>query len=81
VVSLVSCTGSSCSVTLGGAGASAQVFGIPLVFEAISGGRASVRVGGTPVTCTEGERVSAGRLQLSCTRVTADTVSFAGTMR
>jgi hypothetical protein len=49
-------------------------------FEAISGGRASVRVGGTPVTCREGEQVAAGRLALSCTRVTGDTVSFSGTM-
>jgi hypothetical protein len=79
-VSLVSCTGSSCSVTLGGRGSSVEVFGVPLVFDSIAGGRASVRVGGTPVTCTEGERVTAGRLQLSCTRVTGDTVSFAGTM-
>jgi hypothetical protein len=80
-VSLVSCTGSSCSVTLGGRGSSAEVFGVPLVFDSIAGGRASVRVGGTPITCGAGERVSAGRLALDCTRVTEDTVSFSGTMR
>jgi len=79
-VSVVSCTGSSCSVTLGGRGSSAEVFGVPLVFDSIAGGRASVRVGGTAISCGTGERVSAGRLALHCTRVTEDTVSFSGTM-
>jgi hypothetical protein len=80
-VSLVSCSGSACSVTLGGRGSTAEVFGTLIVFDEISGGRAGVHVGGTRVTVTEGERVSAGRLELRCTRVTEDTVSFSGAVR
>src|ERR687890_1914185 len=56
----VSCSGSSCSVTLTGDGAEAEILGTTLSFDGVQDGRASLSVGGASVTCGEGETVTAG---------------------
>ena len=54
----VSCSTSSCSVTLTGDGAEAEIFGNSLSFGGIQDGRASLSVGGASVSCAEGESVT-----------------------
>jgi hypothetical protein len=76
VVSLVSCTDTTCSVTLGGAGSAVEVLGSTIVFGGIRDGRASLRVGTRTVPLSAGGTVRAGQLVLTCTSVTEDTVSF-----
>lgn len=77
---MVACSGSSCSVTLGG-DSRVHVLGTTISFEGVRDRRATLRVGDQAVTCTEGQSVSAGRFRLSCTSVTADTVTFTATAR
>jgi hypothetical protein len=72
----VTCSGASCSVTLSGDGAEAEILGTTLSFGGIQDGRASLSVGGASVSCAEGESVSAGPLQLECTSVTDDSVEL-----
>ncbi len=75
-VSLVSCTDQSCTVTLGGTGARAQVMGISIAFTEISSGRATVRAGDRDLSLTEGQSATVGQAQLTCTEVTQDRVTL-----
>ena len=72
----VSCEGSSCTVTLTGEGAEAEILGQTLTFGGVQDGRASLSVGGASVSCGEGESVNAGPLELSCSGVTDDSVEL-----
>ncbi|WP_448639885.1 hypothetical protein [Geodermatophilus sp. URMC 63] len=75
-VSLVSCSGDSCTVTLGGSGARAHVLGTTIDFVSIDGDRAVLRVGDQDVTCTAGQSTTVGALALACTEVAGDRVVF-----
>jgi hypothetical protein len=75
-VSLMSCTDSTCRVTLGGAGSAVEVLGSTIAFGDIRDGRASLRVGDRTVPLSAGGTARVGRLALTCTSVTEDTVSF-----
>src|SRR3954462_12358769 len=79
-VSIASCSGGSCSVTLGGAGAQVQVLGTSISFGGIRDGRATVRIRGRDVSLTQGQTVSVDRLVLRCTSVTRDTVTMVGSL-
>ncbi|WP_106276117.1 hypothetical protein [Geodermatophilus tzadiensis] len=72
----MSCSGSTCSVTLGGAGARAHVLASTIAFGAITDGRATLRVGGRDVTLARGDEVTTDSLRLVCTDVTRDTVAL-----
>jgi hypothetical protein len=76
----VSCSGSSCSVTLSGDGAEAEILGTTLTFGGVQDGRAELSVGGAGVSCAEGESVSAGPLSLQCTTVTDDSVELTASL-
>ena len=76
----VSCSTSSCSVTLTGEGAEADILGTTLTFGGIQDGRASLRVGEASVSCGEGESVTAGPLQLTCSSVTDDSVDLTASL-
>jgi hypothetical protein len=76
----VDCTGTSCSVTLSGDGAQAEVLGTPIVLGAVESGRASIQVGNQEIGCSQGERVSAGPLTLECTTVAEDTVTMTASL-
>ncbi|UOY00856.1 hypothetical protein [Blastococcus sp. PRF04-17] len=76
----VSCTTSSCSVTLSGDGAEAEILGTTLTFGGVQDGRASLGVGGTSVSCAEGESVTAGPLELQCSSVTDDSVELTASL-
>ena len=75
-LSRVSCSGDSCSVTLGGSGSRAHVLGTTFGLAAIDGHRATLRVDGRDVICDLGRGVSVGPLRLTCTAATDDTVTF-----
>ncbi|TFV53416.1 hypothetical protein [Blastococcus sp. TF02A-35] len=72
----VSCSGGSCTVSLSGEGAEAEILGQKLTFGGVQDGRASLSVGGASVSCGEGESVTAGPLELSCSGVTDDSVEL-----
>jgi hypothetical protein len=76
----VSCESSSCTVTLSGDGAEAEILGTTLSFDGVKDGRASLSVGSNSVSCAEGESVSAGSLKLECTSVTDDSVKLTATL-
>jgi hypothetical protein len=76
----VSCTTSSCTVTLSGDGAEAEILGTTLSFGGIQDGRASLSVGGASVSCAEGESVTAGPLELQCSSVTDDSVELTASL-
>ena len=76
----VSCSGGSCSVTLSGNDATATVLGKSLAFAGTSDGRATLSVGDSQVSCAEGQSVSAGPLQLACSKVTADSVELTASL-
>jgi hypothetical protein len=76
----VSCSTSSCTVTLSGEGAEAEVLGTTLSFGGVQDGRASLSVGGASVTCGEGETVTAGPLELTCSSVTGDSVELTASL-
>jgi hypothetical protein len=67
-------------VTLTGEGAEADILGTKLSFGGIQNGRASLSVGGASVSCGEGESVTAGPLQLTCTNVTDDSVELTASL-
>ena len=75
-LSLVSCSGDSCSVTLGGSDARTHVLGRTIRLIETDGDRATLRVGDQDVTCTAGQTTSAGGLRLACQEVTDDRVTF-----
>lgn len=70
------CSGTSCSVTLKGGGAKAQILGQQLAFGGVQDGRATLRAGGQSVSCAQGESVSAGPFSLTCTEVADDSVTL-----
>jgi hypothetical protein len=72
----VSCSTSSCTATLSGDGAEAEILGTTLSLGNVENGRASLSVAGASVSCAEGESVSAGSLQLECTSVTDESVEL-----
>jgi hypothetical protein len=72
----LSCAGTSCSVTLTGDGAKADVFNTTLAFGGVDNGRATLRVGNDEVSCAQGEKVAAGPLDLECTEITDDSVKL-----
>jgi hypothetical protein len=76
----VSCSGNSCSVTLSGDGAEAEILGTTLALGDVQDGRATLSVGGASVSCAEGESVSAGPLSLQCTSVTDDSVELTASL-
>ncbi|MGY1718435.1 MULTISPECIES: hypothetical protein [unclassified Blastococcus] len=76
----VSCSGGTCTVTLSGDGAEAEILGTTLAFDSVQDGRATLTVGGTTVSCAEGESVSAGPLELACSSVTDDSVELRATL-
>ncbi len=73
-VSIVMCSGTSCSVTLAGEGSAVRVLDTEMAFVGIRDGRATVRVAGQDVSCVQGQTVTAGAVTLTCTSVTSDTV-------
>ena len=76
----VSCSGSSCTVTLSGEGAEAEILGTTLSLGSVQEGRASLSVEGASVSCAEGESVTAGTLELECTSVTEDSVELTASL-
>lgn len=72
----VSCSASSCSVTLSGDSATADILGTTLTFGGVQDGRASLGVGSVSVSCAQGQTVAAGPLRLECSSVTADAVEL-----
>lgn len=65
----VSCSGTKCTATLTGDGASATILGTKLTFAGTKDGRATLGVGGASVSCTQGQSISAGPLSVTCTKV------------
>ena len=76
----VSCSGTSCTATLTGEGAEAEILGTTLSFDGVQDGRASLSVGGASVSCGEGESVTAGPLQLTCSSITDDSVELTASL-
>ena len=76
----VSCSGGSCTVTLDGDGAEVDVLGNTVTLGSVQDGRASIEVGGTSVSCAEGESVAAGPLSLECTTVSDSSVELTATL-
>jgi hypothetical protein len=76
----VSCSGSTCSVTLSGSGAEAEILGTTLTFGGVQDGKAQLSVGGASVSCGEGETVTAGPLSLECSGVTEDSVELSASL-
>jgi hypothetical protein len=76
----VTCTTSSCTVTLNGDGAEVDVFGNTVSLESVQDGRAGLQVGNASVTCAEGESVAAGPLSVECTSVSENSVELTATL-
>jgi spore coat protein U-like protein len=76
----VTCSTSSCTVTLSGEDAEVDVLGTTLSFGGVQDGRASLSVGGASVSCGEGETVTAGPLELQCSSVTGDSVELTASL-
>lgn len=76
----VSCSGSKCTVTLAGDGASAQILGQKVEFAGTKDGRATLGVGDASVSCAQGESVSAGPLSVTCTSVTDGAVELTASL-
>jgi hypothetical protein len=71
----VSCSGTSCEVTLAG-NATVHAVGATFSIQEIGDGRATLQVQGRNVSGAPGETVSAGSLAIRFTAVTEDSVSF-----
>ena len=76
----VSCSGTKCTVTLKGDGASAEILGQKLEFAGTKDGRATLGVGDASVSCAEGERISAGPLSVTCTKVGDGTLELTASL-
>ena len=76
----VSCTTSSCTATLSGDGAEAEIFGTTVRFGGVQDGRATLGAGGTNVSCAQGDSVGVGPLQIECTSVTDDAVEITASL-
>ena len=76
----VSCSGTKCTVTLKGDGASADILGQKLELAGTKDGRATLGAGGATVSCAQGESVKAGPLSVTCTSVTDDAVKVTASL-
>jgi hypothetical protein len=76
----VSCSGTKCTATLSGDGASAQILGTKLTLAGTKEGRATLGVGDASVSCTEGQSISAGPLSVTCTSVTDSAVELTASL-
>jgi hypothetical protein len=76
----VSCSTSSCTATLSGDAAEADILGTKLQFAGTQDGRATLGVGDASVSCAEGESISAGPLSVTCTSVTDDAVELTASL-
>lgn len=76
----VSCSGGTCTVTLSGDGAQAEILGTTVSLGGVQDGRASLTVGGTTVSCGQGEAVGAGPLALECSSVDENSVQLTATV-
>ncbi len=76
----VSCSASTCTVTLSGDGAETEILGTTLTFGGVQDGRAQLSVGGASVSCGEGETVSAGPLSLECSGITDESVELSASL-
>ena len=72
----VNCSGMSCTLMLSGDGAQAEILGTTVALSAVSGDRATVRVGDRELSCSQGESISAGPLTMQCTTVSQDSVTM-----
>jgi hypothetical protein len=77
----VSCSPSSCTVTLSGDGAKAEILGTTIELAGTQDGRATLGVAGANLSCGEGESVSAGPLQVTCSSITDDSVELTASLR
>jgi hypothetical protein len=68
-------------VTLAGNGSTATVFGTVISFRGVRTDRADLRVGEEDVSCSPGQRVSSGPLDLECRSVGDDSVDLTVTQR
>ncbi|WP_409328554.1 hypothetical protein [Trujillonella humicola] len=76
-----SCDTNSCTVTLDGDGAEVDLpIGPSIRLGGVQDGRASISVGGSSVSCAEGESVSAAGLTLECTSVSGDEVRLTASL-
>ena len=71
----VDCSGTTCSVTLDTGDNQATVLGQTVSLGKVENGEATLGVAGHDVTCRQGDSVSAGPLKLTCSTVTADSVT------
>ncbi|NEM08268.1 hypothetical protein [Geodermatophilus normandii] len=76
----VDCSGTSCSVSLTGNGAEAEILGTQVSLAALADGRATLQVGDREFSCSQGERVSAGPLTIECTTVSEDSVTMTASL-
>ncbi|MPQ98668.1 hypothetical protein GB931_12200 [Modestobacter sp. I12A-02628] len=76
----VSCSGGSCTASLSGEDASAEILGQSLAFAGTTDGRAELRVGDQSVSCSQGESVQAGPLSITCTSVTDDGIEVTASL-
>jgi hypothetical protein len=76
----VSCSGTKCTATLSGDGASAEILGTKLTFAGTQDGRATLGAGDARVSCAEGESINAGPLSITCTKVTEGTVEVTASL-
>ncbi|WP_448640223.1 hypothetical protein [Geodermatophilus sp. URMC 63] len=77
----MSCSGTSCSVSLAGTGSRATVLGTAITLLGVRDGRAVLRVGEQEVTCAPGQRVPTGPLDLECRAVGGDSVDLTASPR
>jgi len=75
-MSITSCSGTSCSVALAGAGSKVDVLGTTIVLRGVRDGTAELRVGGHDISCPQGQRISMSSLRLDCTAVTSNGVQL-----
>jgi hypothetical protein len=76
----VTCSTSSCTATLSGDGAEAEILGTTVKFAGTQDGRATLGVGDASVSCAEGESVGAGPLSVTCTKVGDDSVEITASL-
>jgi hypothetical protein len=76
----VSCSGTKCTATLSGDAASAEILGTKVEFAGTKDGRATLGVGDASVSCAEGERISAGPLSVTCTKVSEGSVEITASL-
>jgi hypothetical protein len=76
----VSCSGSTCTATLSGDAASAEILGTKVQFSGTKDGRATLGVGDASVSCAEGEKISAGPLSVTCTKVSGGSVELTASL-